>query len=535
MTSDIPPSAQLHARPTSETNRVRVVKKSNKGRKGRSSQQREGQQHPQSSVLARHAQRAMATGIPVAETTDNTQRHFQLDIDAERLCASPTDAVQASAPTENLHGHIHDQESRLPTGEHGSISHGNDSSNTTRTLPDTIFQNFPGSPAQREFPTSSIRVPSTLAPRASVTEREQRSLVDVRDQVSEMPVHREDAALLAQASGAHTFNCHGSNAVPEQPPQFPQLEVHANNQHTTTRPRDAEAALHGISHRDTSHRVAKPRRKLRPSGPVSRSVQEHAMSLGVDQSLEKLKVAMLAEKYRVQHEITIAATQHETEIIKLQGTITNQIQTIAERDESHSKLRDALTQLIEKAKTNQKFVTGLQQDHENLQKSSTSFQRQNQKALSEKISELENEKKVLYREFCATTDRLATSQRKMKSTLDDVYMRYTMSELKRKHLVEHLYKQGIELKEERRKREDTEKQLLSDVQGIPRQIVSSSDTLAKKMESLQIVFETATSHDKRNDQIKECLDALQTLRSTPALTVQDIERMESTLHLLQER
>jgi hypothetical protein len=55
------------------------------------------------------------------------------------------------------------------------------------------------------------------------------------------------------------------------------------------------------------------------------------------------------------------------------------------------------------------------------------------------------------------------------------------------------------------------------------------------MESLQTVFETATSHDKRDDQIKECLDALQTLRSTPALTVQDIERMESTLHLLQER
>jgi chromosome segregation ATPase len=268
---------------------------------------------------------------------------------------------------------------------------------------------------------------------------------------------------------------------------------------------------------------------------MSRNPQEQSISLSVEHALEDVRVAMLANKHRVQHETSVITQKYEAEIAELQRTIDDKIRSIAEHDRSNQTLRDALSQLTDKAKNNQRFVTGLQQDYEKLQKSTTDFQRQSAKTLIEKISELEDEKKALQGEFLAITDKLATTQRKMRSMLDDVYVRYIISESKRNDLAESLGRQDAVLKEERKKRDKMEKQLLSGVQGIPRQVVDISDALTKKLELLQASLDNATAHDTRNSQIKECLDALQTLPLTPALTMQDIEKMESTLRLVHER
>ena len=112
------------------------------------------------------------------------------------------------------------------------------------------------------------------------------------------------------------------------------------------------------------------------------------MSLSVDQAMESVRVAMLADKFRAKHESMIVAKQREAEIAGLQGTINDHVQTIAERDASIRSLKEAFSQLTDKAKTNQKFVHGLQQDYEKLQKSAASFQKHSQKTLPTRMPSL---------------------------------------------------------------------------------------------------------------------------------------------------
>lgn len=469
----------------------------------------------------------MTTGRPVAETFN-----IPLDTDDTTDHASQSRIVQASAPTDDLHTYIDDYP-RIQ--DHEVVAHDEEVCNTTQTLPDTTFQEFPESSAQRQFPTSSMLVASALPPQVDATEPEQQPLVDIHDQDSGLAFPEEHNLLPPQDSGPHNLDNHESVAISALSTQLQQPEVFANSQQAVSQPKDAEAVLHRISQQDASHRVAKPRRRLQPSGLVPNSPQAQARSTSVDQAVESLRVAMLADKFRVKHESTTAGKQHEVELARLQGTINNQTQTIAERDESHRKLKEAFAQLTDKAKTNQKFVNSLQQDYEKLQKSATSFQKQSKRTLTDKITELEDEKKTLYREFETAIDRLTLTQRKMKSTLDVVYVRFMISESKRRDLIENLGKRDAELKEERRKREDMEKQLLSGVQSIPGKIVDASNNLAKKLESLQTSFEQASANDDRDAQIKECLDALRTLQMSPALTIKDIEKMESTLRLVHER
>ncbi|KAI4685944.1 uncharacterized protein J4E88_003781 [Alternaria novae-zelandiae] len=521
--SKMPPSAQPDARPAPGASKARVVKKSKKGRKGQLSQQREGQRPPRSNVLARHAQQAMTTGKPVAETSNNP-----LATDDATVHTSQSHAVQAPAPINDLNGHAYVEDSPL-VKEHECVAHVEESCNTTQTIPDTTFQEFPESSAQREFPTSSMFVTSTLPPKVDDTEREQQPLADVHYQDHGLVSAEERTPLPAQDSGRHIPENHESVAIATQSNQ-PQLpEVSASSQQSAPLPKDSEAILHRISHQDASHRVAKPRRKLRASGPVSNNPQEQAISSSLDQAIESVRVAMLADKFRAKHESMIIAKQREVEIAGLQDTINDHVQTIAERDESIRSLKEAFSQLTDKAKTNQKFVHGLQQDYEKLQKSATSFQKQSQMTLTEKITELEDEKKTLYHECETAVDKLAATQQKMKSALDDVYGRFIISESKRIDLIENLGKRDAEIGDERRKRDDMEKQLLSIVQSIPGQIVDASDTLAKKLESLQTSIEQAPAHDDRDNPIEECLDALRTLQMSPALTAKDIEKMESTL------
>jgi chromosome segregation ATPase len=251
--------------------------------------------------------------------------------------------------------------------------------------------------------------------------------------------------------------------------------------------------------------------------------------------VETVRVALLANKYRVQHETTTLTQKHKAELAELQRTIEDQIQSIADHDRRYQGLRKTLSQLTNTAKTNQRFVKGLQQDSEELQKSATSFQKECGKALTEKITELEDEKRTLQEEVETMTDKLAATQRKMRSTLDDLWIRFLVSESKRKDLAENLGKQEAALKEERKKRDELEKQFFSDVQSIPCQVVDSSVTLTKKIELLQATLDDATAHGSQNDQIKECLEALQPLRLTPVLKMQDIEKMNSTLNLVHER
>jgi uncharacterized protein YihD (DUF1040 family) len=444
-----------------------------------------------------------------------------------------TDDDQVPIPIDDPYGHAHTQESQLPKEEQGNIPYGKESCNTTRSLPDTTFHEFPDYSTQREFPTSSVRVPSIPHLQLDLAGPEQQPLADALNHVSRHAFSVEHAVFSTQESDIHApTDNYGRVDMPAMSAHSHQPEL--VNDQVVPQPRHTEAVLHGSS-RDGSHRVSKSHRKPRTCGPISHGFRGQHTALSVDDSLENLRVAVLAKEFRVQHENSTITKQHEAEVAELRRTIDSQINTIVEHDKIHRNLRQALGDLTDKAKANQKFVTGLQQDYENLQTAATIFQKQSKKTLREKITELDSEKRALQQEFEDMTDKLIASQRKMKSTLDDIYVQYIISESKRRDLVEKLGKQDVELEEARRKRDDMENQLLSGIQSVPHQLFDSSDALTKKLELLQTSLDKATAHDNRNDQLRECLDALQTLRTTPALTIEDIKNMEGTLCLVHER
>lgn len=525
--SSIPPSAQLNARPASGINRVPGVKKSKKHRKEQLSQQRPGS-HPRSRITPSHARQAGTIGGPAPDTSNDPRCLSQMNTDGDGVHAF-------RAPVEDRQRDAYAQESQLPNGEHGCIADNKESCNTIPSLMDTTFRDFQNSPAQRQFPTASVQVPSTLPETLDTTEPTQQSLKTFHDQTRSLDPDKR-VAFSTQTSGPHALlNSHEPVEAHAVPTQSYQPSLYADNDGVARQPGINEAHPHGVPDREGPHGITKSRRKLRPSGPISYGTRGQAVSPSVEHAMETVRVALLANKYRVQHETTTLTQKHKTELAELQRTISNQIQSIADHDRRYQDLKKTLSQLTNTAKTNLRFVKGLQQDSEDLQKSATSFQKECGKALTEKITELEDEKRALQKEVGIMTDKLAATQRKMRSTLDDLWIRFLVSESKRENLAENLGKQEAALKEERKNRDEFKKQFFSDVQSIPRQVVDSSVTLTKKIELLQATLDNATAHGSQNDQIKECLEALQPLRLTPVLTMQDIERMNSTLNLVHER
>ncbi|CAN9107140.1 unnamed protein product [Alternaria alternata] len=516
--SSIPPSAQLNARPASGMNRVPGVKKGRKHRKEQLSQQRIGSR-PRPRITPSHARQAGTIGGPASDTSTDPLCLSQMKADSDGVHAF-------RAPVDDPQRHAYAQESQLPNEEHGCIADDKEPCNTIPSLMDTTFRDFQDSSTQRQFPTASVQGPSTSPETLNTTEPKQQPLTTFHDQARSIGPDKR-VAFSAQTSGPYALpNSHEPVEALAVPTQSHQPSLYADNNRVAPQPGINEAHPHGIPNRDGPLRMTKSRRKLRPSGPTSYDTQGKAVSPSVEHAMETARVAILANKYRIQHETTTLTQKHKVELAELQCTINNQIQSIADHDRS---------QLTNTAKTNQRFVTGLQQDFENLQKSSTSFHKECGKTLIKKITELEDEKRSLQEDVGTMTDKLAATQRKMRSTHDDLWIRFVVSESKREDLAENLAKQEAALKEERKKRDEFGKQLFSNVQSIPRQVVDSSVALTKKIELLQVTLDNTTTHSSQNDQIKECLEALQPLRLTPVMTMQDIERMSNTPNLVHER
>ncbi|CAN9360182.1 unnamed protein product [Alternaria alternata] len=503
------------------------VKKGRKHRKEQLSQQRLGSR-PRPRITPSHARQAGTIGGSAPDTSTDPLCLSQMNADGDGVHAF-------RAPVDDPQRHAYAQESQLPNEEHGCIADDKEPCNTIPSLMDTTFRDFQDSSTQRQFPTASVQGPSTSPETLNTTEPKQQPLTTFHDQARSIGPDKR-VAFSAQTSGPYALpNSHEPVEAPAVPTQSHQPSLYADNNRVAPQPRINEAHPHGIPNRDGPLRMTKSRRKLRPSGPTSYDTQGKAISPSVEHAMETVRVAILANKYRIQHEITTLTQKHKAELAELQCTINNQIQSIADHDRRYQDLRKTLSQLTNTAKTNQRFVTGLQQDSENLQKSATSFHKECGKTLTKKITELEDEKRSLQEEVGTMTDKLAATQRKMRSTLDDLWIRFVVSESKREDLTENLAKQEAALEEERKKRNEFGKQLFSDVQSIPRQVVDSSVALTKKIELLQVTLDNATAHSSQNDQIKECLEALQPLRLTPVMTMQDIERMSNTPNLVHER
>jgi hypothetical protein len=550
--SGLPTSAQPVPRP-SGTRKIRIIKKSKKGKKSLLPQPRGELWPPRSSNISNHTSQATRSedGVPemFADPRDLSQPEPQddraLDFRGDDMWSPPT-----------LHDHPKDMHSYTEytpqNANQANEQHDTQHSKATCDMPDTMSQQVLDAFAQRLYPTSLKHESHQTFCEPSPVEPEEQSFQVIPEEQYFQVAH--DQAAVPQYEDVHheqhlmpsswkpqpnypPLHVNGTkDHVPEltAPPSQPEVEVSAGR--PAPQPKVSEAALHGASDRGGSNRVAKPRQKSRAvSGPLSLGVQGPSMSLGVERSLENLRVAMLADNFRTQHEHTMTTKHQEENTTRLKQMVDLLNNNIAEHQQKNHDLKGALGRLIDKAKTNQRYLTGLQKDYENLQKSVTTSRDQSRKTLQIKIAEIENEKDVLRREFEATTDALVKSQRKMKSVIDDLYIRYVISESKKKDLAEKLSKQEAVCEEERRKRDDVEKQLLSGVQSVQRQLGDSSTALVEKIELLQSSVNKLAEGDDHDTEIKECLAVAQSLQLTPFLNSKDVQKAEGMLRFAHER
>ena len=320
-------------------------------------------------------------------------------------------------------------------------------------------------------------------------------------------------------------------------PQLSQsVKISARKQHTR---QPDDSILHSVTNHDQPHRVTKVQKKRGVSNGSQHAtavalIQSHGLDVqdNFDKTFEGLRKAYHADKHRKDHDMATQKAHFEEVKTLLRGEIQRSSDTIDGLKMKYAALEKSTKQWQEKANRNQKFVTGLQTDHEKSQKSALAFQDECKKVLQQKITELENEKLSLQHEFEMTVETLAKGQRATKATIDDLYTRFIISESKRRDLAESLTKQSSMYEEERTRRKDLETKLLPSFQSIQRQFGDRSTQIVQKLENLQASVDGVASGLAESSGVQECHDALRKLQDIPFLTTKDVTKAEGMLRFV---
>ena len=403
---------------------------------------------------------------------------------------------------------------------------------TLQNMPSITSQSLPGSSAKTTLPKSSDAASSTIVEQPHVVEFNQHSLATLQDQSALKSNHqitvRHSLDQRAISSTQEVYRNHIPHitqsldtmaAVPPQPSQ-----PHGRN--NAGQSREAEAVFHGVSGQRGSDRLNKSGQKTQVvSGPPSHASQGLSVFTVFEQSLQSLKLGMLADSFRVQHELTTAKNQYEKTVIQLQSSVSVHEKNATSWEEKYKDSRKAYSRMGEGAKNNQKYLAGLQTDFEKLQEFVEDFEDQNREALQGKITEIEDEKKVLRHDFEMTTEKLMSSLRKVKKVAEDVYLKFVVSESKNRDLMESFSKQSLSCKAAEEKRDNLEKQLLTFTEDAQSQLEDRFKTLTSKVVSLLLSAEKATADGRQTLNTEKCLDILRGLKATNFLKAEEVQSM----------
>jgi hypothetical protein len=298
----------------------------------------------------------------------------------------------------------------------------------------------------------------------------------------------------------------------------------------------AGAVLHGIFDMNGSYRIGKALKKRQvpqqAMAPTSFRNTESGAQTEFDKALVTLGAAHHADQLRKDSHITTQAEHFKEVKTLLQDQLNQYSVTISEWKDKHAALNANVVHLREKAKTNQKYVSGLQKDHEKLQRCLVTLQDECKKVLKEKIAEVEHEKKSLLHEFNNTLDTLGKGHKNLKETVDDLYVQLRISEAKRRDLAENMTKQIAMYEQEKSQRNDLESQLLPSIQSVQRQLEDRSAHLSGNINALQNSINGVTSGLAQDTSLQECIAILRKVQKTPFLTAKDGEKSEGILRFV---
>lgn len=296
------------------------------------------------------------------------------------------------------------------------------------------------------------------------------------------------------------------------------------------------ASFYKIVDRNYPRRVNEPHQKKQAAyRPQANRVHFPSISPGIERSIETLRIALIADHFRVQHEQTTTKKHQDDTQAALRDLVDLQKDAIVEWKGRHQDLRSCIIRLTEKAKTNQRYVSGLQKDYEKLRGSVNSFHDQSKKALKEKIAEIDDEKLSLRHEFDVTLDVLAKSHRNLKATVQDLYARLVVCESKRRDFARDLETRTVMYEKEQQRCAFLENQLSSSVQCLKGELRDVSSTLIDRFNTIKSSTEDLKGDNLWDPRIKECLLILQNLQVTPFLTVLDAQKAEGMLRFIHKR
>ena len=307
------------------------------------------------------------------------------------------------------------------------------------------------------------------------------------------------------------------------------------------RSHDTQHVLHQVSSHAAPIRVTKAQRNTRPmptyrsASPAPNGSYAPSKMTALDFAMNSVRNAYLAEQNRVQDEMTSAVSSLQAEKHQLQGTMLEQQTLIGELQAKLERRERDLARLGERARTNAKYIAGIQKDHEKLQKSMDVSQKENKRALQEQIAELLEERVTLQCGYKLAIDTAMKSQKAMRSTMQELYMHYIMSLEREKNLEVRLNEQVRLYEDEKSRRIELEKYVLPSIQGVQHQLNEGSAVLSDKFGELLAALELRRAEDGNDGDTKECLLILQKLQSMRFLTPDDFQKAEGMLRFLYER
>lgn len=199
-------------------------------------------------------------------------------------------------------------------------------------------------------------------------------------------------------------------------------------------------------------------------------------------------------------------------------------------ESKNAQLKGKVKEMQNRGKGLEKFSTGLGLDLGRLQQEARDYGLKCGTIVDKKVAELEEIKSGLIQDFNATLDKIDKSRRQTKSVLDDCYAQLIISESRNVHLAERLRFQDRLYVEEKERCLSLEQQVLPCLKALDGLVVQNGHTLRSDLTTMRESLEDKAAEQERIAHLKQCAEALDTLRTTPFLTLNNVKQAEGILH-----
>ncbi|KAJ5063592.1 hypothetical protein J3E74DRAFT_287879 [Bipolaris maydis] len=408
----------------------------------------------------------------------------------------------------------------------------------TRDVPRSMPLGLSDTSTQRAVATSTLQPLSLVSGQLHIAETGEQPLPASHDETKGSQCKMGSVSHQDPISSEKARNDtvpHSINRRSNQHENQSQGHPSDNSKRSIARIVASRDVLHGTSGWGRSDHVTKPRGNPRGDTKSTSKLFGASTSPAIERSVEDLRLAFLAESFRKHHEYTTQLENSQEQVATLLQQVDRQKEIIADYTKQRDEQKKILSSLTSKAKTNQKFLEGLQNDYEKLKKLATMTEEHSKKVLYAKITELEDERQDIVKEFETTTYKLSNSQRKMRAVADELHVQLAVANSVNKTLNERLNKLEAEYTSEKNKREKIENEVFGQVQSLQSQFNDGSNLVAKKLELFQTLIEKAATHNPQNIKIEECLKILNDLQRKSLLTLEDVHKAEGVLRFVQDR